>query len=256
MVTRRGADPVRQGDDMIRNFMSMQDFPDLNASADDPWHAEFVPDVAMPLHDFGDEAEGSATGGPIAEDAATSPPEPPLHVGLVTYAPRFDPEREEWYVDVNLGPARAGETFVRLGLVRYQPNTVPSLRCSRPVVQWTQPMPHRWTQVTPFSDPETGKTGISIEASGPSYFSRYAPVGMDEPTRKRLMSPTLRLTIFEEVVRPDGSLARFVLANAQQGDEPADRVRISPTEIKDGTCFWTARLERALFERSRSADSM
>jgi len=53
-----------------------------------------------------------------------------LNVSLITYAPRFDVELEQWYVDVGIEHDHEAEPFVRFGLVRYQANADKSLRVS------------------------------------------------------------------------------------------------------------------------------
>jgi hypothetical protein len=68
---------------------------------------------------------------------------------LLTFEPYFDIDREEWFVDVPIRLARASDPFVRLGLVRYQPNSVcDDLKVSPPVRVWTQLPPRRHVSVT------------------------------------------------------------------------------------------------------------
>ena len=91
-------------------------------------------------------------------------------MSLLAYVPRFDPEKETWYVDVTLEDSEAAETFVRFGLVRYQPHTRPALRCSRPVRQFVQPLPERIVDVTRI--PESEGEGIRIRMCGPTFYRR------------------------------------------------------------------------------------
>jgi len=59
-------------------------------------------------------------------------------VSLLTYRPRFDPDDETWFADVTIRPGADPQPFVRLGLVRYQPNASELLRVSEPVIEWAQ----------------------------------------------------------------------------------------------------------------------
>ncbi|MGV2975043.1 coiled-coil domain-containing protein [Roseibium alexandrii] len=173
-VTRIGADPIRgqhpyfadfwqrkkdeekkreYAEDLrLGIFAGQPQFRDLNLPKDDPNRAYFVPEVIMPTVRPGDLTE-------------ILPPNKTLTVGLVVYTPRFDPDLEEWYVDVVLSPGLLPEPFVRFGLVRYQPNTRPELQVSEPVVQWAQVMPTRTLSVS-----ENGKDNFLVEVRGPAAF--------------------------------------------------------------------------------------
>lgn len=161
-VSRRGADPVREGNPHRQILFTPSDFPDLDRDPGDPRRAELVEMVEMPLSEdgaFETMAEGD-----------DGPQQPPMSVALVTYAPRFDPIKELWYVDVTMEDSVAAETFDRLGLVRYQPHTRPDLRCSLPVRQFVQPLPDRVADVSRI----TGREGemIRVRLSGPTFYRR------------------------------------------------------------------------------------
>ncbi|WP_037317377.1 hypothetical protein [Ruegeria halocynthiae] len=166
-VSRRGADPVREGNYHRQILFSPGDFPDLDLKEGDPQKAELVPMVEMPLSD--EEA---------SEDADAEDRVPPMMVSLLTYVPRFDPEKETWYVDVTLEDSEAAETFVRFGLVRFQPHTRPALRCSRPVRQFVQPLPERIVDVTRI--PENEGDGIRIRMCGPTFYRRRISHALQE----------------------------------------------------------------------------
>lgn len=74
-----------------------------------------------------------------------------MPVALLTFKPYFDIDAEEWFVDVAMVAARATDPFIRLGLVRYQPNTLngEQLEVSTPVRVWTQLPPRRTLCVRP-----------------------------------------------------------------------------------------------------------
>ena len=160
-VSRRGADPVREGNPHRQILFSPGDFPDLDLDEDDPQCARLVETVEMPLSD------DDAPNGKAEEEREKLPP---LMVSLLTYAPRFDPEKELWYVDVTLEDSDAAETFVRFGLVRYQPHTRPGLRCSRPVRQFVQPLPDRIADVSRITLARGG--GVQVRLCGPTFYRR------------------------------------------------------------------------------------
>ncbi|MEM9900076.1 MAG: hypothetical protein AAF865_01945 [Pseudomonadota bacterium] len=247
-VTRRASDPVRMAPhvtefDERQIFLSKEAFPDLWRHPLDPARAEFVPHALMPLAD----TEAAATSGERPDTT------PPMAVGLVTYEPRFDIEREEWYADVTMTPGRSADPFVRFGLVRFQPHTVPELRCSRPLVQWAQPLPER--RVSVVLDPAKQDAEIIVE--GPISAGRApepipATCGADgaealqEAIRDR-ERPVLRLTAFEDGLTPCGADGRNLLelsameidaAHVQQDRFTCD---IAP-RIVDGEGRWTARI--------------
>lgn len=162
-VSRRGADPVRQGVPHKQIFFTPQDFPDLKRDAADAIRAGLVQNVLMPLSDAPDKKDKDAK-----EDIPPEQPQPPMMVSLLTYKPRFDAKNEEWFVEVELAESAAAETFVRLGLVRYQPHTRPDLRCSPPVVQWVQPLPERKVEVWRLRD----DTGWRVRMCGDTFNRR------------------------------------------------------------------------------------
>lgn len=234
-VTRRGTDPVRRGKEPTgyeetQIFLSREAFPDLLRHADDPGAATFVPYVEMPLADLGDEAK--AKGNPSADDGAAKKsrddvePTPPLAVALVTYAPLFDPEAEEWYVDVTLPPGKSADPFLRLGLVRYQQHTRPALRTSRPVTQWVQQMPDREVVVEALHRKQQvvvtvrGRVsaGRAIE-TGPEEESSQASDTFEDQQKDR-DKPRMRLTAFTETESVAGVPRRDTLDLNVLGGDP------------------------------------
>ncbi len=201
-VTRRGGDPVRMAslpapeESEKQVFLSKESFPDLWRHPADPHLAEYVPQTWMPLSDAPDEAElDEPDGDPKKIDPTDF--DPPMAVGLIAYRPLFDPEREEWYVDVILHPGVRADSFVRLGLVRYQPHTRADLRCSRPTIQWVQPLPDRDLLI---SETET-KDALNVVVSGMVTKGR-ADIGLLDPDLtdqlKNRNASLMRLTLFRE----------------------------------------------------------
>lgn len=140
-ISRWGGDPIRSDPQPQKGwFMLPTAFGCLNPTevgepqAHDPL---YVPTALMPV---------SAVK-PAGSDDGTSADTAPvtfLPVALLTFEPYFDIDAEEWFVDVAMDAARATDPFVRLGLVRYQPNAIrDNLKVSTPVRVWTQLPPRR-----------------------------------------------------------------------------------------------------------------
>lgn len=160
-VSRRGGDPVRAGQSEERHlFLGPADFLDYPATVSLGHAPQLVENVPM-LPEL-----------PARQAGSSAPEVLPLMVSLMTFEPRFDPEREEWYVDLALRPGATAEPFVRLGLVRYQPNTIADLRCSLPVTSWTQPMPDRTLTLK-----RDGEGDVTLSLLGPAPIRRAGPTG-------------------------------------------------------------------------------
>src|SRR5262249_5172604 len=160
-VSAWGRDPIRAwvGDDRSRPiFIQRSAFVDSDASR--LWH----PRVLMPL--IG--AEGGKLTGTYAQ------------VALLSYEPRFDLARKLWYVDLELQGDFAPDSFIRLGVVRFQPHAREdseiaakdgsrAIRCSPPETAWGQILPLRRLSVTwaPAQLPEFSGTQIAVTLSGP-----------------------------------------------------------------------------------------
>lgn len=200
-ITRRGADPIEDGPPQTRIFMSRRDFPDLLRPTGDPLRAAFVSEVDMPLADDGSEtgtAERKKSGG--GDEA----PPPPLRVALVTYEPRFDAEREEWYVDVRLRDGETASPFVRFGLVRYQPNTHRALQCSRPTVQWVKPLPKRYVSIRPALD----QSNVVVSMVGRAATGRCWPSVVNASDARDANLPSMRVALIEDYLDGSGRQAR------------------------------------------------
>jgi len=141
-ISRWGGDPIRSDAEPQKSwFMPPSAFACLNTEeADEPRLHDpiYVPSVLMPVSTAG--PSGSDNNTPTDNDA----PLTFMPVALLTFEPYFDIEAEEWFVDVAMDAARATDPFIRLGLVRYQPNAInDDLRVSTPVRVWTQLPPLR-----------------------------------------------------------------------------------------------------------------
>jgi len=234
-VTRRGADPIEAGPPQTHIFMSRVDFPDLLRPSDDPLGAIYVDDVEMPLSDDGSDM---GTAAPAETKGKSENTPPPLRVALVTYEPRFDVEREEWYVDVRLRDGETASPFVRFGLVRYQPNTHRSLRCSRPVAQWVKPLPKRYISISPLPD----QSGVVVTMTGRAATGRCWPSVVNASDAGDANLPSMRVALFEDYFDSDGRPARrFHQFLTREEDRNADARIISSVDAafakswKDGT---------------------
>jgi hypothetical protein len=104
-------------------------------------------------------------------------------VSLLSYKPRFDLREDLWYLDIDVDVGLTPEPFIRLGVVRYQPNaredksgvTTGSrgIRCSPPSVAWAQVMPFRRLAATWVRS--SNGTEVSAVLSGPGALAQKEP---------------------------------------------------------------------------------
>lgn len=87
-----------------------------------------------------------------------------LQVDVVAFATQFDPERKLWFADLTLDHGDTYMPFVRLALVRYQPEALPDARISRAVLaDFAQLTPDRAVLV--HADPLQART-LRVQVSG------------------------------------------------------------------------------------------
>ncbi|MEZ4672619.1 MAG: hypothetical protein R2932_00035 [Caldilineaceae bacterium] len=147
-------------------------------------------------------------------------------VAVVAFAPDFAAENDHfvaesnrWYCDIAMDTAKAYYPFVRLALVRYQPNAIPGAFLS-PVVlaDFVQTVPDRTLQVTA----DGGNPGeYTIQVSGPTYLAVRSESGNEEAQsseierllQRRNLAITDELLGWEEVAD-----SRQILALALTGD--------------------------------------
>jgi len=131
-VTRYGADPIWGSDPPVSG----------------PWIHQF------PLR------TRVATGLTLAEAPAWT-------VAAVGHKPQFDPDRGLWYCDIDIDAGTSYFPFVRLGLARYQPSSIPGVHLSRVVTpEWAQLMPDRTATI---SLPRPGAARVTLR--GPVGYS-------------------------------------------------------------------------------------
>jgi hypothetical protein len=167
-VTRWGADPIGQGNVPATDYMPLEAFPDAfcedtEAGPSAKSGAMRVPKVVMPLPNTElDEA--------LAAGAA--PTKNTVEVALLAFEPRFDLSDETWYVDVEIATGGVPNCFVRFGLVRYQPASLPGLEVSEPTTVMVQILPERDVRVRhSFAAGKDGADVIDVEVEGPAQVS-------------------------------------------------------------------------------------
>jgi len=107
------------------------------------WKAGALTQQCPDVKDFQGYLE-KQEGCPLAEFPNTDP----RSVDVVGYEVHYDEKRQMWYCDVQLLPRHAYFPFARLGLVRFQPNSITGAHIS-PVVlsDFAQIAPNRWAHL-------------------------------------------------------------------------------------------------------------
>jgi hypothetical protein len=102
----------------------------------------------------------------LEEQAETQP-----WVGVAGHPVTWDAARGLWYADIAMKPASSYFPFVKLALVRYQPNSLSGIEVSRVVqADFIQVAPDRSVQLT-FPSP----TAVQVVVSGPGYLGTTDP---------------------------------------------------------------------------------
>lgn len=105
------------------------------------WGLDPLWDTALPKH----QASAADFSACVArEDNVPLQEAPGLTAGIVGHRVYWDAQRAQWYCDIELDPGRSYMPFVRLALVRYQPNAIHSAKISRVVLaDFAQVLPRR-----------------------------------------------------------------------------------------------------------------
>ncbi|MER8643203.1 hypothetical protein [Mesorhizobium sp. M1252] len=125
--------------------------------------AAFVAKVAMPIPEV-DKQEGKQT------ETKTQRRKRYLNVDLLTYEPRFDVDREQWYIDLALDPGEMVMPFLRLGVVRYQEHAPADLQVSFPGDPFQlQIQTRRQTSLELVPDPgDQARVRLTVTVQGPA----------------------------------------------------------------------------------------
>jgi hypothetical protein len=125
-------------------------------------------------------------------------------VTVVGHVPQYDEMTKRWFADIDIDTGDAYAPFVRLSLVRYQPNSLD--RCAiSPIVlaDIVQPLPDRTATVTAGADDQAVRT---VTVAGPSYTAvrgRGANAGTDDSVLPAVTVSVQRadLAVADEVLR-------------------------------------------------------
>ncbi|MER8445035.1 hypothetical protein NKH52_17765 [Mesorhizobium sp. M1066] len=201
-LTRWGGDPIRHDDAPLTTSLDAAAFTSPFGKA-----PKRRCNVAIPLQI--PKPPGAADNVTVLEPA-----------DLLLFQPRFDIDREQWFVDLGIQAPETPNLFVRFGLVRYQEHTIhPDLRASEPVVVWSQLLPERTlTTLVEVKPPPAGslydptasaKLKISATVAGASHKGRRIPQRPKEMINQgkqegpiaelsRLHLPTVRFRLMHE----------------------------------------------------------
>jgi hypothetical protein len=159
-VTRWGADPTKKSEDTLQNW--------IPADYLRGWQQTGVMlDLPLP---------GSNNRSPIVTGSGSSP-SCMGKVAVAGYAPEFDGAENRWIADINL-QGGGYFPFVRLGLARWQRNSIPGYELSSPVAEWIQVPPIRHARASLSAD---GNVNVSVE--GPRYYLAKTQVTGGDETR-------------------------------------------------------------------------
>jgi hypothetical protein len=242
-TTRWGADPIREASGPLGPFVpraAILNLPSEIQSArarEAPGRleneaADYVPSISIPLRDPWEEQQklDQEPQGQEAKTAVTA--YETLSAALATYLPRFDVETEKWFVDLPLNPDLIVEPFIRLGLVRYQPNAGEGLGASAPVAVWAQIPPEREVEVWSSSN-EAGDTVIEVQVSGKVSGRARTDRGKDKrEDTEDLVYPRMRVSIIE--------VTTTILGKKIEKIAPARKIELtkySPTAAEAATPY-------------------
>lgn len=216
-VSRWGADPIRNHGGVQGWLLSKDNFVDVEKTPydfervdQDPISdALLVRNVRMPVPVDSD----AQPPGPTPD--GSNPPGGFMVVSLVTYAPKFDPEQETWFVDLKLSSCGAVYPFLRLGLVRFQPHAPELLRVSEPVVEWVQLMPERTLTATAKRDGNK----VLIEATLEGVMS-YPTPGSKDPQISPEQAPQVHFSLLQRRPRQSLELAGAEMIKEMRTQDP------------------------------------
>jgi hypothetical protein len=144
-----------------------------------------------------------------------------VRVNVAGHAVQYDPGRDLWYSDVIVDIGHAYTPMIRLGLARYQPESVPGAELSRIVLADVMSLePGRVVAIR-----RKGHVLTTVQLAGYSYSKNGHDSG-DGPGVAELVLERRVPEIHDEVL----------------GWEPvAKPIRMNPSKGKDGLTIWTAR---------------
>jgi hypothetical protein len=178
--------------------------------------------VAQPPAQAGRPAKESGAARGVGVGVGVNPLQP-LNVpalGVAGYAPQFDPVRKLWFADIRVDAGPAYFPFVRLALVRYQPNSIDGAFISRVVIaDYAQLTPDR--SVALAFDPKQPRR-VAVEVVGTPH------LGSDAERPPRAIEVVLET---RQSNAPDFAWVPVNNAKIQQAPPRALEERRSPTPI-------------------------
>ena len=192
----------------------------------DPSHASVMP---RPLR------IGDFQGADIARESV----EIPAALGttrsdIAAFRPRYDPVHDAWYCDIEFNTGNAYFPFVRFGLVRYQPKSIPGCELSTIVAtSFVQTLPDRTLTVI-----ESGAQELTVKLHGPAPQARCALDGT-----VLAGTNTVVAVIEEQTPRLEDSF----LGWKRIGEETI----LSGTPQADGTALWSGEVPMPANEARR-----
>lgn len=227
-ITRFGADPLKREAYSARNFIDFKAFsPDPFIAGrlgdfDGRWRDELYPlcvvsNALMPVSGIGDgdsvpmAAEDAGTtdvvSAPLALDDSGDASVQFMSVGLLLFEPRFDPESELWYVDLELSDVTAfSEPFLRFGVVRYTAHGRADLRVSQPAVCWAKLLPEREVSIA-FDPPRPPSVAarLEVKVEGPN---AATSLNLNLKDRDHPDRPQVHLRVMRELTESGGTVLR------------------------------------------------
>ncbi|WP_134500725.1 hypothetical protein [Microvirga pakistanensis] len=177
-ISRWGSDPIEMfpmtgwRDWRIPNsvFADMPPADTEDAQDVGPYGARLVQNVPMPIPEMDSKDDTSQKERGDGKDEKPNSIQRYLNVDLLTFAPRFDIDREQWFVDLTLDPGPMIAPFVRLGVVRYQEHAPRDLQVSYPGDPFQfQMLTRRQTTVWVEADRNApDRSIVRVEISGPA----------------------------------------------------------------------------------------
>ncbi|MFF7358566.1 peptidoglycan-binding protein [Streptomyces filipinensis] len=171
----------------------------------------------------------NAVGPPVPLALHPHPQTAPLPVKVLGFTPQFDKDEKDgrWFCDLELDTGDACLPFVRLALVRYQPDSIPGAEIS-PVVlaDVVRTLPDRELTVRP------GRT-VSVGLTGPSW----------DPTRSLPPAITAQLQRRHDVIGDadlgwvtlDDTATTLTSVEAESSHRPTYRGQVTVPPVRTGT---------------------
>lgn len=191
------------------------------------WETDGLTSAPEP-YDFAD-ADASDFDLSLEEASAKLPNGQPGRISVAGFAPQFDPERKLWFADLTINlPSETYMPFVRLALVRYQPDALPDAKVSRvALADFAQLTPDRSATVT--SDPHHPRAiRVTVSGVGPRGPKQVVPAHaiqrheLAPPTRIQVRVQQRDETIGSDLAWNDVGANVAAIAASIDGHAPSD----------------------------------